>query len=300
MSLDIDSIRVFVRVAELRSFTHAARQLGMPKARASAHVQKLEAELGAQLLQRSTRLVRVTPEGEQLQRRARGFLAEAEEIGALFQAGRKLRGRVRVALPIVLAREFVIPRIPALLAQHPHLELDISASDRVAPALRDGFDLVLRVGPTTERALVGRRIGELPMMNLASPSYLRQYGTPRSLADLRDHLVVHYAADPAPVFEYLDGDAYKELPMRSVLTVDNVDAYVAACVAGLGIVQVPRHGRGRAEDVLVEILPEFTARPLAVALLHTHGRSVPRRVRAVMTWLTDLVTPTIGQLRKAR
>jgi len=278
MSLDIDSIRVFVRVAELRSFTHAARQLGMPKARASAHVQKLEAELGAQLLQRSTRLVRVTPEGEQLQRRARGFLAEAEEIGALFQAGRKLRGRVRVALPIVLAREFVIPRIPALLAQHPHLELDISASDRVAPALRDGFDLVLRVGPTTERALVGRRIGELPMMNLASPSYLRQYGTPRSLADLRDHLVV----------------------MRSVLTVDNVDAYVAACVAGLGIVQVPRHGRGRAEDVLVEILPEFTARPLAVALLHTHGRSVPRRVRAVMTWLTDLVTPTIGQLRKAR
>jgi len=300
MSLDIDSIRVFVRVAELRSFTHAARQLGMPKARASAHVQKLEAELGAQLLQRSTRLVRVTPEGEQLQRRARGFLAEAEEIGALFQAGRKLRGRVRVALPIVLAREFVIPRIPALLAQHPHLELDISASDRVAPALRDGFDLVLRVGPTTERALVGRRIGELPMMNLASPSYLRQYGTPRSLADLRDHLVVHYAADPTAVFEYLEGEAYRELAMRSVLTVDNVDAYVAACVAGLGIVQVPRHGRGRAEDVLVEILPEFTARPLAVALLHTHGRSVPRRVRAVMTWLTDLVTPTIGQLRKAR
>ena len=300
MSLDIDSIRVFVRVAELRSFTHAARQLGMPKARASAHVQKLEAELGAQLLQRSTRLVRVTPEGEQLQRRARGFLAEAEEIGALFQAGRKLRGRVRVALPIVLAREFVIPRIPALLAQHPHLELDISASDRVAPALRDGFDLVLRVGPTTEPALVGRRIGELPMMNLASPSYLRQYGTPRSLADLRDHLVVHYAADPTAVFEYLEGEAYRELAMRSVLTVDNVDAYVAACVAGLGIVQVPRHGRGRAEDVLVEILPEFTARPLAVALLHTHGRSVPRRVRAVMTWLTDLVTPTIGQLRKAR
>ncbi|UJR86981.1 Hypothetical protein I5071_90820 [Sandaracinus amylolyticus] len=300
MSVDIESVRVFVRVAELRSFTQAARQLGMPKARASAHVQKLEAALGTQLLQRSTRIVRPTPEGEQLLKRARGFLVEADEIAALFQAERGLRGRVRVELPNLIARELVIPRIPELLERHPQLELEIRATGRAATALREGLDIVLRVGNADEPGLVGRRIGEAQMMNLASPSYLRRHGTPRCVDDLRDHLVVHYASDAAPVFEYFDGETYKELPMRSVLTVDSTEAYVAACVAGLGIVQVPRPGQDRTADLLVEIMPELTARPLPIALLHTHGRSVPRRVRAVMTWLTELLTPLVGKLLKSR
>lgn len=300
MSLDLDALRVFVRVAELRSFTQAAHQLGMPKARASAKLQKLEAELGTQLLQRSTRVVRPTPEGEQLLKRARGFLAEAEEIAALFQAGRALRGRVRVELPVIIARDFVIPRLPELLARHPQLHLDVCASDRLAAALREGFDLVLRVGPVNEPGLVGRRMGEAPMMNCASVSYLREHGTPRTLDDLRGHRVVHYAADPVPVFEYFDGTTYQELPMRSAVTVDNFDAYEAACLAGLGIVQVPRHGQERHGNKLVEILPEFTARPVPMTLLHTHGRSVPRRVRAVMTWLTEVLSPIAGEYLKSR
>ena len=88
--------------------------------------------------------------------------------------------------------------------------------------------------------------------------------------------------------------------MRSVLTGDNVDAYLAACVAGLGIVQVPRHGQDRAIDTLVELLPEPVARPMPIALTHTLGRSVPRRVRAVMSWLTDLLTPLVGELQGVR
>lgn len=296
MSFDLDALKIFVRVAELRSFTQAAHQLGMPKARASACVQKLEAELGTQLLQRSTRVVRPTPEGEQLLKRAVGFLGEAEEISTLFRSGRALRGRVRVELPALVAREYVIPRLPDLLARHPQLQLDICASDRIVSALREGLDLVMRIGPVNEPGLVRRRIGEARMMNCVSPSYIRQHGTPRTLDDLREHLVVHYAADSVPVFEYFDGKTYKELPMRSVVTVDNVEAYVAACIAGLGIVQVPRPGQERHANRLVEILPEFTARPAPITLLHTHGRSVPRRVRAVMTWLTELLVPVVGEL----
>jgi DNA-binding transcriptional LysR family regulator len=299
MSLDLDALKVFVRVAELRSFTQAAQQLGMPKARASAQVQKLEATIGTQLLQRSTRVVRPTPEGEQLLKRARGFLAEAEDLSALFQAGRALRGRVRVELPVIIARDVVIPRLPELLARHPQLYLEVCASDRLAAALREGFDLVLRVGPVNEPGLVGRRLGEAPMMNCASAAYLRQHGTPRTLDDLRGHWVVHYAVDPVPVFEYVDGKTYQELPMRSMVTVDNFDAYEAACIAGLGIVQVPRHGLERHGSKLVEVLPEFTARPVPITLLHTHGRSAPRRVRVVMTWLTELLSPMVGEYLKA-
>lgn len=296
MSLDLDALKIFVRVAELRSFTHAAHQLGMPKARASASVQKLESELGTQLLHRSTRVVHPTPEGEQLLKRAVGFLGEAEEISTLFRSRRALRGRVRVELPAVIAREYVIPKLPELLARHPQLQLHISASDRIVSALREGIDIVMRIGPVDEPGLVRRRIGEARMMNCVSPSYLRQYGTPRTLGDLSEHLIVHYATDPAPVFEYFDGNTYKEVPMRSVVTVDNVEAYVAACVAGLGIAQLPRSGQERYANQLVEILPELTARSSPITLLHTHGRSVPRRVRAVMTWLTELLVPIVGEL----
>lgn len=115
MAIDVETLRSFVRVAELQSFTQAAAQLGIAKARVSAHVQKLEAQLGAQLLQRSTRAVRLTPEGQQLLKRAPSFLAEAEEIGALFQTGPVLQGRVRLELPVIIARDFVIPRVPELL-----------------------------------------------------------------------------------------------------------------------------------------------------------------------------------------
>lgn len=296
MSVDLEALRIFIRVAELESFTHAAEQLGMPKARASAQVQRLEAQLGTQLLKRSTRVVRTTPEGDQLLARARTFLAEAEELGTMFQAGRALRGRVRVDLPVFLAREHVIPKLPDLLARHPQLELAVSASDKLSAAAQEGIDIVVRLGVVRDPGLVGRRLGVLPMMNYASRAYLRQYGTPRTLEDLRDHLAVHYAAEPSPTFEYGDGDTYNEVPMRSVITVDDGDAYGAACLAGLGIIQVPRFGLDRHPEKLVEVLPDFTARPLPVSLLHTHGRSVPRRVRAVMTWLEALLTSLLAEL----
>ncbi|PZR15415.1 MAG: LysR family transcriptional regulator [Archangium gephyra] len=296
MSLDLESLQVFVRVAEQRSFTAAAQQLGMPKARSSAHVQRLEAQLGTQLFQRSTRVVHLTPEGEHLLKLAPGLLSHAEEVGTLFQTSRAIRGRVRMELPVMVATDFVIPRLPQLMALHPELQVEICASDRIASAKREGFDLVLRIGVVNDETLVGRRIGESTMMNCASPTYLRQYGMPKTLEDLRSHVVVHYAADQVANFEYRDGAQYREVPMRSVITVDNFEAYEAACVAGLGIAQIPRHGIERHADKLVEVLPEFVARPAPISVLHTHGRSVPKRVRVVMTWLVDALTPLVQQI----
>ena len=290
MTFDLDSLRVFTRVAGTRSFTLAAKQLGMPRARASVHVRKLEAALGTRLLQRSTRVVHLTAEGEQLLKRAPAFLSEAEELGSLFQSSRALKGRVRLELPVVVAVDFVIPRLPDLLAKYPHLQLDICASDRISAAQQEGFDLVLRIGAVSEPGLVGRRIGASSMMNCASPAYLRQYGVPRSLEDLPRHQVVHYAADPTPTFEYLEGDVLREVPMRAAVTVDNFEAYEAACIAGLGLAQLPRHGLERHGTALVEVLPAYQARAVPLSVLHTHGRSAPRRVRVVMQWLVEVLT----------
>jgi DNA-binding transcriptional LysR family regulator len=299
MTVDVEALRVFTRVAELASFTRAAAQLGMPKARASLRVAALEAQLGARLLQRTTRTVRLTREGEQLLPRAARLVAEADELGALFQASRTLRGVVRVDLPITLARDVIIPRLPELRAAHPQLELQLSTTDRRVEVIREGFDCVLSIGRLTASRLIARRLGALAMANCASPAYLRHHGTPRALAELDRHLVVHYAqalgADP-PTFEYPTGRGYALHPMRAAITVNSADAYRAACVAGLGIIQAPRLGvRALLEaGELVEILPELASEPMPVSLVHPHGHHVPKRVRAVLGWLAAVMAPQLA------
>ncbi|MGK4001549.1 LysR family transcriptional regulator [Sorangium sp. So ce1036] len=301
MSVDLESLKIFVKVAELGSFTRAGEHLGVPKARVSLRLSALEAELGVRLLQRTTRVVRLTPDGEELLPRARRLAREADEIGAMFQGGRALRGRVRIDLPVHLARDVIIPRLPELLARHPQLEVLVSTTDRRVEPLREGFDCVLRIGAPGDEQLVGKRLGVLRMMNCASPSYLRRHGTPLRLEDLDRHLVVHYSTTlgaDAPSFEYPHDGGYRERPMRSVVTVNSADAYVAACVAGLGIIQAPRIGMLArvAEGALVEVLPALPCAPMPVTLLHTHERSVPRRVRAVMSWLAEVLSPHLDAL----
>lgn len=296
MSIDLEALRAFVRVAEVASFTRAAEQLGAPKARVSQKVRSLEASLGCQLFHRTTRSVRLSPDGEQLLGRARTLLGEADELATLFAGASALRGRVRLDMPVSLARDLVIPRLPELLQAHPLLELHVSTTDRLVDVVREGFDLVLRVGALADSELVVTRLGAFEMLNCASPAYLREHGTPRRPADLDDHLVVHYAAGPGPggaEFEWQEGARTRTRRMRCLISVNNTDAFRAACLAGLGIAQLPGYGvRGLlARGELVEILPRARQAPLPISLLHPHGRRVPRRVRAVHDWLAALLRP---------
>lgn len=298
MPLDLDTVRTFLAVAERASFTRAAAELALSKSRVSLRVSELERELGVALLQRSTRAVRLTADGEQFIPRAKRLVAEADEVAAMFEARRTVRGQVRVDLPVRLACNLIIPRLPELLAAHPELEIRISTTDRQVDVLRDGFDCVLRVGALSDSGLVGRRLGEVAMSNCASPEYLRRHGTPRTLADLDAHYVIHYSSNleaTAPCFEHRDGDRYVERPMRSRVTVNDSDAYNAACLAGLGIAQAPRWGLSAhlGSGALVEILPEHTCAPMPVTILHAYAGNVPRRVRLFMAWLADLLAPQL-------
>jgi DNA-binding transcriptional LysR family regulator len=294
--MDLESVRTFVKVAELASFTLASEHLGSSKARVSTRVRALEVELGSTLLHRSTRAVRLTPDGERFLVRARQLVADGDELASMFLTPSDLKGRVRIDLPQGLARSLLIPNLPDLLVAHPELEVQLSTTDRRVDLIREGFDCVLRVGKLADSHLVARRLGEMPMVNCASPSYLERHGTPHTLADLDRHLVIHYALQwgaEAPSFEYRDGTSYRERPMRAVVTVNSTDAYNAACIAGLGIIQAPRWGVSAqiARGELIEILKRFPCAPLPVALVHAHGRRVPPHVRAAMNWMTQVLTP---------
>ena len=294
--MDIDSLRVFLKVAELSSLTRAGEQLGLGKSRVSRSLAALEHELGGSLLHRTTRAVRLTADGAALLPRARRIVRDAEEIDALFRTGQRLRGTVRIDLPVRFARNVILPRLPELLERHPELQLFVSTTDRIVDPVREGFDLVLRVGQPRDSELVQRKLGEVEVINCASRLYVERRGLPRTLDDLADHVVIRYdsALSPDnPVFEYVEDGELATWPMASSVTVNASDAYAAACRAGLGIVQVPLLGvrDELASGELVELLPEHRCAPMPVVLLHTHGRKPPHRVRSVARWIADVMAP---------
>jgi len=297
----LDHLRSFLRVAELGSFTAAAEQLGLPKASVSLAVQRLEAEVGVQLLHRTTRRVRLTADGAQFQQRARDLLDDMEDLQGMFRRETQLKGRLRVDMSSGLARQLVIPHLPDFLARHPGLEIELSGTDRRVDLVREGFDCVVRVGPLDDNTLVARPLGVMHIVNCASPAYLAARGMPYALEDLAHHSLVHYVGtlgQRSPGFEYHDGQAYRSVPMRGAITVNSGEAYSAAALAGLGIIQVPRLGArvALAAGTLVEVLPACVAEPMPVTLLYAQRRHLPRRVAAFMDWIAALVTPELQRL----
>jgi DNA-binding transcriptional LysR family regulator len=295
----LDVMRTFIRVAELSSFTRAADSLGLPKASASTAVSKLETLLGTQLLHRTTRRVHLTADGQAFYERCKDLLDDVEELQSMFQRGpQMLRGRLRVDMSSGLARHLVLPGLPGFLEHHPQLEIELGSTDRRVDVVREGFDCVLRVGAVEDSTLVARRLGTLPVVNCASPAYLARHGTPRTVDDLDAHRLVHYVSTLGtrpPGFEYPDGDDYRTRPMRGAVTVNSADAYVVACLAGLGLIQAPRTGVAHLLDdgSLVEVLPQLASEPMPVTLLYPQRRNLPRRVRAFMDWVAELLAPSL-------
>ncbi|VVE72947.1 transcriptional regulator [Pandoraea captiosa] len=295
----IDAMRIFVRVTETGSFTQAADSLGLPRASVSNAIKQLETKLGTRLLHRTTRRVQLTQDGQACLERCKDLLADMEEWETMFvPRGEALTGRLRVDLPATLARTTVIPQLPTFLAQHPALRVELSSTDRRVDLVREGFDCVLRVGAVAESTLIARPLGHMRQINVASPAYLERYGVPATLQDLSAHRLIHYTTTlgTRPTgWEYHDGERYTQWPMDGVLTVNNADAYQAACLAGLGLIQAPEGGVRAllADGTLREVMPEFQAEPLAVSLLYANRRHLPRRVQAFMNWLADLLTPRL-------
>lgn len=293
----LEAMQVFVRVAELASYTRAAESLGMPKASMSTAVQQLESEFGTQLLHRTTRKVQMTLDGRACYERCKDLLADMDELRSMFQQGpQALRGRLRVDMPTGIARTTVIPQLPMFLRQHPRLEVELSCTDRKVDLVREGFDCVMRVGSVDDVSLIARPLGAFAVTNCASPEYVRTHGMPRTVDDLAHHQLIQYVgtfgAKPMG-FEYYDGVAYRMVDMPGVITVNSAEAYQETCLAGLGIIQAPGPGMRVLieQGLLVEVAPELRAEPMPVWLLYAQRRNLSQRVQVFMSWIAALLKP---------
>ncbi|KWE58284.1 transcriptional regulator [Burkholderia ubonensis] len=294
----LHAMRIFARVAHLGSFTKAAEQMQLPRPTVSNAVQYLEKHLKIRLLQRTTRRVALTAEGATYYERCARLLADLDDVETLFEdAGASPRGVIRVDLPERFALNKVIPAIPSFHARYPDLRIVMSTTDRFVDLIADGIDCAVRVGALSDTSLVARRIGELAQVNCASPAYLARHGTPRSPDDLPEHVAVGYFSTRTGReldWEYADMDTGEmhAVKMRSVVSVNSSQAYLACCVAGLGLIQAPRDGLDAplADGTLVEVLPEWNAAPLPVSVVFPHGRHLAPRVRIFVDWLADALS----------
>ncbi|TYO70332.1 LysR family transcriptional regulator [Pseudomonas sp. CK-NBRI-02] len=295
----LELLRTFVRVSELSSFTLAGDSLGLPRSTVSEQIRALEHLLGTRLFNRTTRRVQATQDGMLLYERSKNLLSGMEEIEGLFRAHDvDLTGRLRIDLPTMMARQVIIPALPGFLDRYPRLEVEISCTDRRVDLLREGFDCVLRIGVLNDLDVVARPVGQLSMRNCVSPGYLARYGEPRSLQDLAEHRLVHYVGTlgaRSPGFEYERNGQVHVQAMTGAVTVNNAEAYSAACLAGLGLIQVPAVGVANhlRSGALVCVLEGFQAQAMPVSLLYARQRHVPRRVQVFMNWLAQVLASQV-------
>lgn len=289
-----DAMQLFVRIVEQASFTRAAEQLGVQRATATQVVKQLEARLGVRLLQRTTRHVSATAEGRAYYQRCVAILAEVNEADQSFlQHAHELKGAIRLDLSGSLWRHVLAPALPRFCERYPHLQFDLSVSDRQIDLVREGVDCVLRIGALRDSALVARRLADLPQLTCASAAYVRQYGLPSTWAQLVGHRAVNYASastGKAVPLEFTVEGEVRTLDLNGTVSVNNGDAYVGACEAHFGLIQVPRYHvrRQLTEGSLIEILPACPPPALPLSVLYPHRHQVPMRVRVFMDWLVEL------------
>ena len=297
-------MQVFVRIAERRSFSQAAEDLRIPRATVTNLIKRMEKRLGARLLERTTRQVRLTHDGEAYYQRCVRLLADLEEAdGAFLNTAPK--GLLRVNAQGTLAKYFLMPGLPGFLERYPDIVLHLGEDDRLVDLVREGVDCVLRSGTLQDSSLAGRQIALMPQVTVASPAYLARFGEPTGLDDLAGHRAVDYISSATgramPLDFMVDGRNVTARP-ASVVSVTGAELYTSAALAGLGLVQVPRYRveRELAAGHLRVVLPDLPPAPMPVSVLYPQNRQVSARVRVFTQWLVQVFATAFDQTMPVR
>jgi len=285
-------MEVFVRVVEAGGFSAAARSLRMTPSAISKLIGRLELRLGARLMNRSTRQLQLTAEGQGFYQRSLDILADIAEAEREAAAGAAPRGRVRVNCNVPFGIHYLLPLVPRFIALHPEVQLDINLSDQVIDLLEQRADVAIRIGPLRNSQLIARKLGESKMVVVGSPDYLKQRGVPKSLTDLEQHrLVTFNFARTLEGWPFREAGTNLSFPALGAVQAGDGETARQLALAGTGLTRLsmfhigPDLKAGRLKAVLQNLNPGDTEEIHAVFI--GHGGHLPARIRAFIDYLAD-------------
>ncbi len=276
--MDLNALRLLVRVAETRSFTRAAGDLGLTQSGLSRAISRLEQQLGVRLLQRNTRSVSLTPDGQMLVERAGPLLAELVQTESLLLERRDSpTGVLKISTPSLFGRKVVMPVIGGLTERYPALSIEAVMTDRIVDIVDEGFDAVLRTGTIQDQRLIARPLAPLRWVTVAAPAYLERHGTPRDLAELQRHnclTVRNLRSGRLVEWQFMDQGKPLDLAVTGRLIFDIGDALVDAVLGGFGIAQLMEFAVREALDDgrLRPILQAYDGRSRELSLVYPPSR----------------------------
>lgn len=289
MTMDrLDRMQLFVRVVERRSFTAAASDVGLARSTATQAIKQLEADVGARLLERTTRHVTPTLDGQAFYRRCLLILSEVEDAENVFRDAQP-RGLLRIDANVLLTRTVLLPRLPEFLERYPLIDLHLGQGDRLVDLVREGVDCVIRAGELSDSGMIMRRLATIEEVTCASPAYVARHGLPASPDDLAGHRMIGFVSsrtgDVIPLEFTVDGLA-REIVLPSRITANHSDTVHDLARLGFGIIQAPRYRLQPDLDsgALVQVLKDYPPTPTPLSALYPQNRQLAPRLRVFLAW----------------
>lgn len=302
----VTALRAFTRVAEAGSFAQAAISMNMPRSTVSKAIQELETHLGIKLIERTTRSVKISPEGVAYYERAIRLLADLDDMDSEVVRGSFApKGKLRINMGAYFANNIVIPRLAEFQSLYPEIEFHLGVTERHPDIIEEGIDGVIRAGDLPDMSLVARKLCGISWVACASPSYIKARGMPETPQAIEDnHSVVQYCSPRYSTpygFLFCRGDERVGFLGNPSLTVTDATAVLHSVIAGFGIAQMPAFIARPYIDSgsLVELLPDWHRPPRPVHLIRPTGRYPSLKVRVFSDWLATIFAPYDADAPKA-
>ncbi len=291
----IQQLRIFVAVADNGSFARAAAALRMGRPSVTNAVSALEASIGVRLLHRTTRRSSLTGEGELFYARATQILTDVAGAQNLFGgSGQVPKGRLRIDIPVALAKPLIIPRLPEFTDRYPDIEIILGVSDQPVDLLAEGVDCVVRLGELSSSSMISRVVTHVPMVSCVAPSYLAAHGVPKTIEDLSKHCAVTYFTGNGRTtidWRLVADDKELSIKMRAAILVNDSEAFISCALAGLGMIQALHAGVAEHLQTgrLVEVLPHVKTVPRAVSIMYPNRQYLASQVRVFIDWISEML-----------
>ncbi len=282
--MDIEDLRTFVEIADAGGVSPAARRLGVSKSIVSRRLVRLEADLGVQLLARTTRGAALTEAGTTFRDHAAKVCAEIDMARETILPAGDLCGRLRVAVPLSFGLTDFAQVLAQMAQRHPQLHIHAAYSDRFVDLVAEGFDCAIRVGYLQDSTLIARRVGPIYGKLVASPDYIKTHGSPKTPEDLAAHQALMQGTE---TWQFMDGDKIITVYPRGRFKADNALALAAAALAGLGIAWLPDGVTHEyiASGALIAVMTRHPSPPAGVYVIRPPGQHPARKIRVLTEML---------------